>query len=110
MKYLVFLVLVIFAILAGTLVEFFKKVIFKDKTTKGANVFLALLFSLILAIVSFLIIDIETLVPGVKTGFGIIAVYFAVIYLLQKPICMKVVKKIFKQYLTKKGYEIGDIN
>jgi membrane protein YdbS with pleckstrin-like domain len=108
MNYLIFIVLVIFAIFTGTLVEFFKKVIFKDKTTKGVNIIFALLFSFIFAIVSFFTIDICTLVPGVKMGFGIIVVYTAIIYLLQKPICLKIIKKLFRQFLTKKGYNIKD--
>lgn len=107
MDYLIFIVLVIFAILTATLVEAFKKMWCKNKTTKNSNILLAFLLSLVFGVASFFIIDICAIIPGVKIGLGVVAIYTAIIYLLQKPICLKVVKKIFKQLLLKKGFDIN---
>ena len=93
---------IVFAFFIALVVEFYKKILRKDKARVVENIILALILSTGFGCISYLILPLSTVFSGVNNTPWAIVPYTIVIYLIQKPTCMNFIKPLVKNLITKK--------
>lgn len=95
------LILLAFAIFIGFAMESYKKLIRRDKAAIWEIRLVALILSGLLGAVTWRITNVTELSPYLTGTPWMIIPYTILIYILQKPACMKFWKPILKKWLEK---------
>jgi FlaA1/EpsC-like NDP-sugar epimerase len=96
------LVLLAFALFVGLVMEFYKKLIRKDKAGAIENRLVAFALSAILATVYFFVVSDSALPDEIRFSYWLIPALTVVIYILQLPACMALWKPVVRKLLEKK--------
>lgn len=95
--------LLAFALFTGLAVELYKKWMRRGRTADWENRLAALVLSILLATVTFLVMDGSALPDGIRFSPWLIVVFSVLIYLLQLPACMQVWKPVVRKIIERKS-------
>lgn len=97
------LILLAFSVFTGLVMEFYKKKIRKDKADSGEISMVAWAFSVLFAIVTYLITSRNALPEELVYSPLLILLYSVLIHLFQLPACQAVWKPILKKWIERKA-------
>ena len=96
------LILLAFSVFTGLVMEFYKKKLRKDKADSGEISMVSWAFSVLFAIVTYLITSCNALPEELVYSPLLILLYSVLIHLFQLPACQAVWKPILKKWIERK--------
>ena len=97
------LILIAFSVFVGLVMEFYKKIIRKDKASESEVITVAWAFSVLFGIVTFLITSDRALPDELVYTPLLILLYSVLIRLFQLPACQAIWKPILKKWIARKA-------